>query len=142
MSTDPALVRLSERLYLTVVHLMRRLRRVDEGLGLPTAHLTTLTTLLSEGAMTLGQLAKAEGVRAPTITRRIQQMEEAGLVVRGTSERDGRVVRVRHSARAIAVLEQGRATRAAVIGSRLAALDASDRATLERALEILDEIAA
>ena len=92
--------------------------------------------------MTLGQLAKAEGVRAPTITRRIQQMEEAGLVVRGTSERDGRVVRVRHSARAIAVLEQGRATRAAVIGSRLAALDASDRATLERALEILDEIAA
>ena len=138
---DADSVALVDSLYTTLVHLMRRLRRVDDQLPHSAAHLTTLTTLISRGPSTLGDLAEAEGVRAATMSRRIKELELEGLVLRAASPHDGRVTLLRHSAKAIAVLEQGRAARAAVLGQGIAALGDEERGTLERALEILDDLA-
>lgn len=141
MTRTPDVTALADRVYGTVVLLMRRLRREDDRLGFSSAQLSTITTLVANGAMTLGQLAEAEGVRPPTMSRRVAALEEAGLVIRATSADDGRVSELRHSSAAIRLLEAGRAARVEVLGAALGALDAADREVLHRALILLDRLA-
>lgn len=132
--------RIADRLYLAVLHLLRRMRREDEALGLGAAQLSALTTLVRSGPQTLGELADAEGVRPPTMSRLVRRLEEDGLVVRRSSDVDRRVVRVTHSTRALAVLEKGRAARSASLAKRIQALSAEERKTLEEGLQLLEAL--
>lgn len=132
---------MAEQLYLSHVHLLRRLRREDDPLGLSMAQASALSRLVAEGPLGISALARAEGVRVPTMTRLVQQLERDGLIVRRQSETDRRSSVVRHTSRAIQKLEQGRAARVASLGQSLEKLSARDRATLTRSLEILERIA-
>ncbi len=131
---------LAGRLYLTTLHLLRRMRREDDGLGLSASQFATLSTLVNRGAMTLTELAEAEGVRPPSMTRMIQRLEQLKLVRRKPSPEDGRVVHVLHTSGAVRMLEEGRARRVTALADQLALLSKKDVAVLERAATLLERL--
>src|SRR3954464_7525598 len=85
---------LADRLHSAAIHLLRRLRREDDASGLPAPQLSALSVIVFGGPLTLGDLARAEQVRPPTITRLIGELEQQGLVEREVDGADRRVVRV------------------------------------------------
>src|SRR5947209_19641778 len=88
-------VELADRLHSAAIHLLRRLRREDDASGLPAPQLSALSVIVfGGGPITLGQLARAEQVRPPTISKLIVELEQQGLVEREADGADRRVVRV------------------------------------------------
>jgi DNA-binding MarR family transcriptional regulator len=131
----------ADRLHSAAIHLLRRLRREDDASGLAAPKLSALSVIVHAGPLTLGALASAEQVRPPTMTRIVAALEEEQLVTREADPDDGRITRVRATARGARVLEQGRARRVAALAQALAALAPSDRATLDRAVAIMERLA-
>jgi DNA-binding MarR family transcriptional regulator len=132
---------LADRLHSAAIHLLRRLRREDDASGLPAPQLSSLSVIVFGGPLTLGELARAEQVRPPTISKLIVALERLGLVEREVDAADRRVVRVRATARGTKVLQEGRQRRVAALVSSLGALSVRDRALLARALPVLERIA-
>src|SRR5512146_930343 len=90
---------LADRLHSAAIHLLRRLRREDDASGLPAPQLAALSVIVFGGPVTLGQLAAAEQVRPPTITKLVATLEADGLVAREPDAADRRIVRVRATPR-------------------------------------------
>src|SRR5262245_60205113 len=57
------------RLHSLTLHLLRRLRMEDEGLDLSPPRFSALSEVVRRGPVTVSELAAAEGVRPPTMTR-------------------------------------------------------------------------
>jgi DNA-binding MarR family transcriptional regulator len=132
---------LADRLHSAAIHLLRRLRREDDVSGLPAPQLSALSVIVFGGPLTLGDLARAEQVRPPTISKLIVALEQRGLVEREVDAADRRVVRVHATMRGTKVLHEGRQRRVAALVSSLRALSVRDRALLARALPVLERIA-
>src|SRR5690349_25156897 len=79
---------LADRLHSAAIHLLRRLRREDDASGLPAPQLSALSVIVFGGPIALGDLAKAEQVRPPTITRVVAALEADGLVERVQADDD------------------------------------------------------
>ena len=93
--SSPQTVDLADRLHSAAIHLLRRVRRVDEETGLTAARLSALSVLVFGGQVTLSELAAAEQVSAPTMSKLVRGLERDGLVEREANERDGRSVVLR-----------------------------------------------
>jgi DNA-binding MarR family transcriptional regulator len=127
----------ADRLHSAAIHLLRRARRGDPLTGATAAQLSALSVLMS-GPKTLGELAAAEQVRAPTISRLAAEMERIGLIRRRPDPGDRRVVRVEMTAKGRRVLSKGRELRIADIESRVRRIDPRDVDALERAVGIIE----
>ena len=90
------------------------------------------------GPKTLGDLAAAEQVRAPTISRLAADMERIGLIRRRADPDDARVARVEMSAKGRRVLGRGRELRIAEIEARVRRLGPVELATLEKAVSVIE----
>ena len=139
-AADPT-TELADRMHSAAIHLLRRLRREDDASGLPAPQLSALSVIVFGGPVTLGQLAAAEQVRPPTITKLVATLEADGLVAREPDAADRRIVRVRATARGARLLQDGRARRVASLADSLRGLSAKDRAALERAVPLLERVA-
>jgi len=131
---------LADRLHSAAIHLLRRLRREDDASGLPAPQLSALSVIVFGGPLTLGDLARAEQVRPPTITKVVAALEEAGLVARDADTTDRRIVRVKATARGAKLLQDGRQRRVAALTSSVAELSTEDRTLLARAVPVLERI--
>ena len=133
---------IADRLHSAAIHLLRRLRREDATSGLSAPRLSALSVVVFAGPLTLGELANAEQVRPPTMTRLVSALEDAGLVAREADPADKRLTRIRATAKGRALLVRGRARRVAALTQEVGALASGERAELARALAILDEVIA
>jgi DNA-binding MarR family transcriptional regulator len=131
---------LADRLHSAAIHLLRRLRVADAGSGLSAPRLSALSVLVFGGPRTLGELAAAEQVRPPTITRLVRELEGAGLIARETDPTDRRVQRVRATPAGRALLLAGRRRRVSELAREVAALSAAERALLARAAPLLERL--
>src|ERR1700756_474909 len=85
---------IADRLHSAAIHLLRRLRVRDRESGVGPAQLSALSVLvLGGGPRSLGELAEAEQVRPPTMSRIVAGLERGGLVKREGTE-DGRRIRL------------------------------------------------
>lgn len=131
----------ADRLHSAAVQLLRRLRREDLAMGLTAARASALSVLVFGGKpITLGALAQAEQVSAPTITRLIVGMERDGLVRREADSRDGRVVWLQATAKGARLLHAGRTRRVAVLEAELATLSPAERETMAAATVLLERL--
>jgi len=128
---------LADRLHSAAIHLLRRARRGHPLTGATPAQLSALSVLMS-GPKTLGDLAAAEQVRAPTISRLAAEMERIGLIRRRGDAGDARVVRAEMTAKGRRVLGKGRELRIADIEARVRQLDHSGVDTLEKAVRVIE----
>jgi DNA-binding MarR family transcriptional regulator len=132
--------RLADRLHSASIHLLRRLRREDDGSGLSAPHLSALSVLVFGGPMSLGELAAAEQVRPPSMTRLVRNLEADGLLTREPHPDDGRAVVLRATDEGRRILHEGRARRVHSLAERLRTLDPAEIECLERAAELMGRV--
>lgn len=128
---------LAERIHSVAIRLLRRLRKTDAASGLPGPKLSALSVLVFGGPQTLKDLAAAEQVRAPTMSRLVAELEADGLATKTGDAIDRRVVRIAATAKGRALLEAGRERRLEILTEQIAALSRGERQVLDRAAEIL-----
>jgi DNA-binding MarR family transcriptional regulator len=131
--------RTADRLHSAAIHLLRRVRRTDALTGVPAAQLSALSVLMG-GPRTLGEMAAAEHVRPPTISRLARDMEVAGLVRRTGDPADARVVRLEMTPRGRRLLAKGRDMRIAEIERRIKGLTPSERDALSDAVAVMEKM--
>lgn len=132
----------ADALHSAAIHLLRWLRREDERTGLSAPRLSALSVVVFAGPVTLGELAAAEQVRPPTMTRLTRALEAEGLVRRERDAKDRRITRLHPTDRGRRILLEGRARRVESLARQIAGLGAGDRATLARAAEIIERLVA
>lgn len=128
---------LPDRLHSMAIHLLRRLRTSDAASGLSAPKLSALSVLVFGGPRSLGELAAAEQIRPPSMTRLVQELQKLGLVNSAPSPDDGRAVVIRATPKGERLLQEGRSRRVRTLAAMLDGLGTSERATVERAVEIL-----
>lgn len=133
---------LADRLHSLAIHLLRRLRRVDAATGLSGPRLSALSVVVFGGPVTLTELARAEQVRPPTMTRLVQALEREGYVRRSPDPRDGRVVRIVATRKGVRVMHEGRTRRVTMLANLLADLPAADVAIVRSAVDALEPVVA
>ena len=142
MPAAPADTALASTLRLAVMRLARRMRAERADTSLTLSQLAALATLERHGPLTPRELAAAERVRPPSMTRLAASLEDAGLVTRTAHPTDGRQVLLAASPAGVALLREDRRRRDAWLAQRLRELDRDDRDVLRRAAEVLDRLAA
>ena len=139
--TSPALseTELASRLRLAVTRLARRLRTQLPG-ELSPSQLATLSSVERLGPITLGELSGVERVKPPTMTKIVACLEDQGMVTRTVDPTDRRVARVEATPEGRRFMDRSRRQKDAYLAERLRTLDPDDRATLERASEVLERL--
>ena len=130
----------ADRLHSAAIHLLRRLRVEDEALGISAPRLSALSVLVFAGPRRVGELAEAEQVEPPTMTRLVDGMERDGYVVRAPDPEDGRAVIVRATAKGIRALKKGRSQRVDALAAGLRSLTADELAALARGVDVLERV--
>ena len=133
---------LASVLRLAVMRLARRMRAERADTSLTLSQLAALATLERHGAMTPRDLAAAERVQPPSLTRLAASLEEQGLITRTPHASDGRRVLLAVSASGVALLREDRRRREAWLAQQLAGLEPGEHAVLEQATIVLDRLAA
>jgi DNA-binding MarR family transcriptional regulator len=133
LSTDAA-----DRFHSAAIHALRHVRREDPATGVPPAQLSALSVLVFGGPRTLGELAAAEQVRPPTMTRIVQALEGNGLVRRERDPADARVHRLRATAKGRRVMERGRERRVSSLAALLDRLTPGEIARVRDAAELVE----
>jgi DNA-binding MarR family transcriptional regulator len=128
----------ADRLHSAAIHLLRRLRRVDQASGLSAPKLSALSVIVYAGPISIGDLAAAEQVRAPTMTRLVKELEADSLIERVNDSADRRVSRVRATRNGKRLLSEGRARRVDVLQQFVAKLGQRDVQRLEQAVAIIE----
>ena len=136
---SPELLEAADKLHSAAIHLLRRLRVRDRESGIGPAQLSALSVLVFGGPRSLGELADAEQVRPPTMSRIVSGLQKAGLVKREGTE-DGRRVRLVATAKGTKILWEGRQRRVESLANALAALGEAERGRLRELAELLPEI--
>lgn len=87
-------------------------------------------------------LAAAEGLTQPAITRLVDRLQERGWIVRQSDPSDGRVVLVALTAAGEQFLQRLRLEYRALLHEEVGALDDADVEVLGRAVDVLDKLIA
>jgi DNA-binding MarR family transcriptional regulator len=130
---------LAPRLRAAVTRLNRRLRTTSLG-GVSPAQASALAMIERLGAPALNELAAAEQVRPPSMTRLVDALERDGLVERRVDAADRRCLRVTLTATGRRELSRIRSRKTAFLEARLARLSEADRSAVVRALPILEAL--
>jgi DNA-binding MarR family transcriptional regulator len=130
---------LAARLRLVVMRLARRLRQQAPE-ALSPSQLSVLSTLESHGPLTPTELAAAERVKPPTITRVAAILAEAGLVRRKSDPGDRRSSRVELTARGRELIERDRRRKTAYLAKQIAKLSEEEVRALNRAVELIERM--
>jgi DNA-binding MarR family transcriptional regulator len=133
------LLETADRLHSAAIHLLRRLRVRDRESGIGPAQLSALSVLVFGGARSLGELADAEQVRPPTMSRIVAGLVRAGLVRRRATE-DGRRVRLEATAKGTKILWEGRRRRVESLAQALSPLSEEDRQRVAALTDLLQQL--
>jgi DNA-binding MarR family transcriptional regulator len=133
---------IADRLHSVAIHLLRRVRKQDAGSGEGPARLSALSVLVFGGPMTLGQLAAAEQVKPPTMTRIVTGLERSGLAQRIADSKDARRVRISATAQGTRLLQDARKRRIQSLADHLKSLNDKELDLLKEASALLEKVLA
>jgi DNA-binding MarR family transcriptional regulator len=127
------------RLRVAVARLARQLRQHSPG-GLTPSQWSALVSVEDHESLRIGDLADREGVSAPTATRLVASLEEAGLLSRTTDPADRRTAYVGLTDAGREKLEWSRQVRTASLVQRLSAMPEADVRQLIELLPLLESL--
>jgi DNA-binding MarR family transcriptional regulator len=132
---------LAEALWPTLLHLRRHIRQVAMGHDISPLQNLLLAEIMKQPGIGVGDLARQEKVRSPTISGHIKALEAEGLVERTAPHPDDRrrvglvvTEKGRH------VVETLRRQRMDWLAARLAKLSPEARQAIRNAIAPLDEL--
>jgi DNA-binding MarR family transcriptional regulator len=131
---------LADGLHSAAIHLLRRLRRQDASSGEGPARLSALSVLVFGGPKTLGELAAAEQVKPPTMSRIVTGLARSRLIIITEDSDDARRMQIRASAKGARLLLLARERRIASLAEQLRRLPPEDFTNLQPAAEILSRL--
>jgi DNA-binding MarR family transcriptional regulator len=133
---------LADMLHRGAIGLLRRIKVADQETGVSPPRLSALSVLVFGGPQSLASLAHAEGVKPPTMSTLVAELENAGLVAKSPDPKDGRGLVITATAKGRRIMLQGRDRRLALLKERLAGLAPAEIARLEAAAPLLLRLAA
>ena len=137
--TTPGTLEVADQLHSAAIHLLRRLRARDRRSGIGPAQLSALSVLVFGGSRSLGELADAEEVRPPTMSRMVAGLQRSGLVRRHATE-DGRRVRLEATAKGKKILWEARKRRVESLAQALALLPETELQRLGEFTSVLQQV--
>jgi DNA-binding MarR family transcriptional regulator len=130
---------IADRLHSAAIHLLRRVRQQDTVMAQVPARLSALSVLVFAGPKTVGELAAAEQVKPPTMTRIVAGLEKSGLARREPDPADARKIHIHATGKGIRLMQKGREARIHYLMDHLANLKAGELRILGEAVGILEE---
>lgn len=137
--TDAEIAELAGTLRFLIARLNRQLRQQDNS-GLSPSLGAALATIAADGPMTLGALAAAEQVSAPTVTKLVDKLVEQSFVTREVDPSDKRICRVQVTPAGRRRLDAIRTRRTAWLAERLSKLPADSLVHFREAVSVLDAL--
>lgn len=131
----------ADHVHSAAIRLLRALRRQDDKWGLSAPRLSALSVVVFGGPITLGDLARAEQVRPPTMTRLVQALESAGLVKRTPDPDDRRIMWIKATPNGKKLLLKGRTARVRALAFRLKSFSRQEVEALDDAARLLEFVA-
>ena len=129
----------ADRLHSAAIHLLRYARKQDVLSHEGPARLSALSVLVFGGPMTLGQLATAEQVKPPTMSRIVAGLKRSGLARIAEDTRDARRIRVSVTAKGERVLQEARQRRILLLAEVLGEVSEQETDVLREAAEIIEQ---
>ena len=114
--------------------------RQEAGGELSPSLTAALATVERHGPLTPSEIATRERIQRPTVTRILSRLEEQGLIERTADLYDRRSSLVAVTDEGRELLDQLRTRKTAFLAARLETLEPDERATLERAADILERV--
>lgn len=130
----------ADRLHSAAIHLLRRVRKQDIATGEGPARLSALSVLVFGGPKTLKELAAAEQVKPPTMSRIVSGLARSCLVEITEDSEDARRLRIVATPKGTRLLQRGREMRIAYLASQLERLTPDELSQLGDAVEILGKL--
>src|ERR1700683_433426 len=112
----------ADRLHSAAIQLLRYARQQDILARQAPARLSALSVLVFGGPIALGQLAAAEQVKAPTMSRIVAGLKRSGLAKIESDVKDARRIRVTATPKGEHLLRQARARRIGLLSKSLGGL--------------------
>ena len=133
------LIDVANRLNSLSIHMVRRVSQATYGDEITPARLSLLSVIVFGGPSTVSELARAENVSAPAVTRMLDALETDGLARREPSEDDRRSVNVLPTESGLRVMEAARARRVQHIANELSFLTQEELEVLLKATALLEQ---
>ena len=130
----------ADRIHSAAIHLLRRVRKQDAVSGVGPAQLSALSVMVFAGSKTLGELAAAEQIKPPTMSRIVTGLSRRRLVEITRDPHDARRMQIRASREGTRLLEQGRKRRIEYLAAHLDSLTPDELARLSTAAEIMEAL--
>ncbi|MBX2817769.1 MAG: MarR family winged helix-turn-helix transcriptional regulator [Saprospiraceae bacterium] len=142
MSEAQSLEHLSSDLYSVALLLVRHSREQSASDDLTGPQRSVISRLVNKGPCTMGALADAEHVKAPTMTRIVQKLEAEGYIVKKVMESDRRNTVVDYTSKAWTALEKSRVNGSRALRNKLSVLSSKEHETLLDAIILLKKMLA
>jgi DNA-binding MarR family transcriptional regulator len=139
-TVDNSVLSVADRLHSAAIHLLRRVRKQDIATGEGPARLSALSVLVFGGPKTLGELAAAEQVKPPTMSRIVAGLARSRLVDITADPEDARRMRIRATTKGTQILQKGRELRITYLASHLERLTSDELSKVGEAVEILGRL--
>jgi DNA-binding MarR family transcriptional regulator len=130
----------ADRLHSAAIHLLRRLRIRDRETGIGPAQLSALSVLVFGGPKSLSELAEAEQVKAPTMSRIVAGLLRARLVNSRTDKHDRRALVIRATEKGNRILQEGRRRRVEALAAAVLQLPQKDIAQLRETAQVMEHL--
>lgn len=130
---------LADRLHSAAIHLLRLVRVQDATAGIGPAQLSALSVMVFGGPLSLNQLARAEQVKPPTMSRVLDALEKAGLARRRENPTDRRAVLLEATDKGTSLLRRGRDRRVKFLARYLTRLSAAELRNLNSGVSALEK---
>jgi len=137
--TDQARKEVADKLHSAAIHLLRYARKQDVLSQEGPARLSALSVLVfGGGPMTLGQLAAAEQVKPPTMSRIVAGLKKSGLVKVEGDTGDARRISVRATDKGRKLLKEARERRIQALTDLITEVSEPEARVLREAAEIVE----
>jgi DNA-binding MarR family transcriptional regulator len=133
-------VELANRLRPVLLLLNRHLRREAHAEGITGGQAALLGQIRHHPNLGVRELAAREGISAPSMTRYLDRLERAGLIVRTRSPEDARRIRLALTPKGVRVLRSVRRRRTAWLAERLESLSAEEQVAVAAAIAPLGRL--
>jgi len=130
----------ADRVHSAAIHLLRGLRIRDRESGIGPAQLSALSVLVFAGPKSLAELAQAEQVKPPTMSRIVGALVRTKLVRMVTNAKDRRAVVIIPTSKGVALMQKARLRRVESLARAVAALHESEIVLLRQAARIMEEL--
>ncbi len=140
LTKELSLEEVGRSLHSNAIHLLRDVRTEDSAMGIGPAQASALSVVVFGGPLTLNELAEAEQVKPPTMSRVVEALVGEGLVRRDANKSDRRSVIISPTDKGTRIIHEGRNRREKRLIKLLSQLEADEIRCLGKASKILSRV--